>query len=329
MNILQCVVLGIAAISCNSNEAPVFESNVPVQAEDGGYLFAHMTDDNYGSIFYSVSKDAYNWETLNDGRSVLPAYYGHPDICKGRDGYYMISVKKGTGIPLLWHSTDLVTWTSTKLAKSIFNKIKDLYGYTNEETYYGAPKMFYDEPSDQYIITWHAGLTGDDADTFEWDSKRTFYILTKDFKTFTDPKFLFAFTGDDEDMATIDVIIRRSGDSYYAIMKDERTQEAAPETGKTIRIAKSPGLTGPYANPGERITDLERWHEAPIIVPTVNGDGFFLFTENYPYQYDMFEAESLEGPWKERYFAGPKARHGCIVRVNETEYQGILKAFKK
>ena len=43
----------------------------------------------------------------------------------------------------------------------------------------------------------------------------------------------------------------------------------------------------------------------------------------------MFEAESLEGPWKERYFAGPKARHGCIVRVNETEYQGILKAFKK
>ena len=260
---------------------------------------------------------------------MLPAYCGHPDICKGRDGYYMISVKKGSGIPLLWHSTDLVNWQYTKLAKSIFNKIKELYGHVNEETYYGAPKMFYDEPSDQYMITWHAGKTGNDSDTGEWETKRTFYILTKDFKSFSDPKLLFNFTGSDENMATIDVIIRHSGDSYYAIFKDERTQEVAPETGKTIRIAKAPALTGPYANPGPRITDLARWHEAPIIVPTVDGKGFYLFTENYPLQYDMFEAQSLDGPWTERYFAGPKARHGCMVRVNETEYQAIINAYKR
>ena len=192
---------------------------------------------------------------------------------------------------------NVVNWEYTKLAKSIFNKIKELYGHVNEETYYGAPKMFYDEPSDQYMITWHAGKTGNDSDTGEWETKRTFYILTKDFKSFSDPKLLFNFTGSDESMATIDVIIRHSGDSYYAIFKDERTQEVAPETGKTIRIAKAPALTGPYANPGARITDLARWHEAPIIVPTVDGKGFYLFTENYPLQYDMFEAQSLDGPW--------------------------------
>lgn len=329
MNMFGCLLLGLATMGCNSDEDPTPVPEKPVEATDGGYLFAHMTDDNYGSLFYSVSRDAYNWETLNDGRTVLPAYCGHPDICKGRDGYYMISVKKGSGIPLLWHSTDLVNWEYTKLAKSIFNKIKELYGHVNEETYYGAPKMFYDQPSDQYMITWHAGKTGNDSDTGEWETKRTFYILTKDFKSFSDPKLLFNFTGSDENMATIDVIIRHSGDSYYAIFKDERTQDVAPETGKTIRIAKAPALTGPYANPGPRITDLDRWHEAPIVVPTVDGKGFYLFTENYPLQYDMFEAQSLDGPWTERYFAGPKARHGCMVRVNETEYQAIINAYKR
>ena len=329
MNLLSGLLLAILSVGCDSSKEESLAPAGPVVATDGGYLFAHMTDDNYGALYYSVSRDAYNWETINDGRVILPPYFGHPDICKGRDAYYMISVKKGTGIPLLWRSADLVTWESTKLAKSIFNKITELHGYVNEETYYGAPKIFFDAASDRYIITWHAGKTGNDGDAYEWDTKRTFYILTSDFKTFSDPQKLFDFTGSDRDMATIDVIIRRQGDIYYAIMKDERTQEAAPETGKTIRIAKSENLTGPYSNPGPRITPLDRWHEAPIIVPTVDDTGFYLFTENYPHQYDMFEAPSLDGPWAERSFAGPKARHGCMLRVNETEYQAILNAYKK
>lgn len=331
MNFLICLLTTFLAWGCSNDDNKTL-SNEPLVATDGGYLFAHMTDDNYGCLFYSVSRDAYHWETLNDSRIILPAYYGHPDICKGKDGvYYMIGVKRNTGIPILWYSDDLVNWQSKKLAKSIFNKIADLHGYKNEETYYGAPKMFYDEESDRYIITWHAGLTGNDGVNDEWDSKRTFYILTSDFKTFTDPQFLFHFTGDDKDMATIDVIIRKIDGVYYAIMKDERTQEKAPETGKTIRIAKSQALTGPYSNPGTRITPLDPWHEAPIVVPTVDGNGFFLFTESYmrtPKQFDMYETSSLEGTWKARYFEGPEARHGCMIRVNEVQYQAILDAYK-
>ena len=47
---------------------------------------------------------------------------------------------------------------------------------------------------------------------------------------------------------------------------------------------------------------------------------------------------SMDGPWKERTFSGPNvkdgtdrpgARHGCIVKVNETVYQALLKAYKK
>jgi len=52
----------------------------------------------------------------------------------------------------------------------------------------------------------------------------------------------------------------------------------------------------------------------------------------------LFQSTSMDGPWKERTFSGPNvkdgtdrpgARHGCIVKVNETVYQALLKAYKK
>ena len=291
----------------------------------GGYLFAHMTHADYGSLFYSISRDGYTWETLNNGRTVLPAFVGHPDICKGRNGiYYMISVKKDAGIPLLWSSTDLLTWKSTALPKSIFNRISAAYGYKNEETYYGAPKMFYDESTDQYIITWHAGVTGNDGDPNEWASKRTFYILTSDFRTFSPPKFLFAFNGSDANMATIDVIIRKFGDTYYAFMKDERTSDVSPSTAKTIRIATSKQLTGPYGNPGNPITPLSPGHEAHTIVSNINGGGYFLYAEDYnSHTYHLFEAASLDNTWVQRDFNAPEARHGCVIEISDSEYQAL------
>ena len=86
------------------------------------------------------------------------------------------------------------------------------------------------------------------TDKDDWDSMRTLYVLTKDFETYTEPQKLFNFTGTDENMAIIDAIIRKVNGVYYAILKDERDPAVAPETGKTVRIATSSNLTGPYTN---------------------------------------------------------------------------------
>ena len=55
MNIFGCLLLGLATMGCNSDEDPTPVPEKPVEATDGGYLFAHMTDDNYGSLFYSAT----------------------------------------------------------------------------------------------------------------------------------------------------------------------------------------------------------------------------------------------------------------------------------
>lgn len=122
--------------------------------------------------------------------------------------------------------------------------------------------MFYDKDSEQYIISWHAC---NDPDKDDWDSMRTLYVLTKDFETYTEPQKLFNFTGTDENMAIIDAIIRKVNGVYYAIMKDERDPAVAPETGKTVRIATSSNLTGPYTNPGAPVTPNDMMREAPIL----------------------------------------------------------------
>ena len=208
---------------------------------NGGYLFVHMTDQNYGRMFYSVSRDGLVWETLNDGKVILETYLGHPTLTRGGDGkYYMIGVSTGKTphYPVLWFSDDLVVWGHRDLSPDIFDV--SAFNYKNDTYYYGAPKVWYDSASGRYIITWHAGITGVDNAQEEWESKRTFYILTEDFETFTPADRLFDFTGDDADMATIDTIIEKEGDTYYAIIKDERWPDKCP-TGKTIRIASSSG----------------------------------------------------------------------------------------
>lgn len=293
---------------------------------NGGYLFVHMTDQNYGRMFYSVSRDGLVWETLNGGKVILETYLGHPTLTRGGDGkYYMIGVSTGQTphYPILWFSDDLVVWGHRDLSPDIFDV--SAFDYKNDTYYYGAPKVWYDSASGRYIITWHAGITGVDNAQEEWESKRTFYILTEDFETFTPADRLFDFTGDDADMATIDTIIEKEGDTYYAIIKDERWPDKCP-TGKTIRIASSSSLTGPYTNPGPPVTPS--WREAPTIVRSPDGQGWYLYTEQYPTAYELYKCSSLAGSmWSQVAFTPPVARHGWVMRIDETQYQAIVDAY--
>ena len=151
----------------------------------------------------------------------------------------------------------------------IFNRSNAQGFYTTY--YWGAPKMFYDKDSEQYIISWHAC---NDPDKDDWDSMRTLYVLTKDFETYTEPQKLFNFTGTDENPAV------------------------APETGKTVRIATSSNLTGPYTNPGAPVTPNDMMREAPIFIERPNHSGWFIYAESYaakPYGYHLFQSTSMDG----------------------------------
>ncbi len=301
--------------SCENTEKPNGE---------GGYLFAHMRSTDYGSLYYSISRDGKNWEQLNDSSRVDSLYRGHPDICKGADGnYYMIGAEQSPDRPALWSSKDLVTWRLEKhLPESLF--LDNGTGHTANPAWFGAPKLFYDENSGNYLLSWHAPKNGIEAGDNWWKSMRTFYTLTPDFASFTTPERLFHFTEKDENMATIDAIVRKVGSTYFAIIKDERWPEDTPN-GKTIRIATSAQLVGPYRNPGRPQTP--NWYEAPSVVPKLNGNGWNIYAESYPSRYILFEADSLHGSWTAVDTNLEGVRHGCVLRINEAQYHTLTTQF--
>ncbi|WP_319503305.1 DJ-1/PfpI family protein [uncultured Draconibacterium sp.] len=294
-------------------------------AKLAGYLFAHMTKEDYGHLYYSISEDGLNWTLLNEGKRINEAYRGHPDICKGHDGrYYQIGVEENTGRPILWSSDDLLEWKEEMdLPCDVFEKN---LGHKANASWYGAPKMYYDEATSKYIITWHCpkeGIAREDASNY-WCSMRTFFVTTSDLKSFSSAKRLFDF-----EMGTIDVIIRKEGELYYAIIKDECEANEFWPTGKSVRICVSEKLEGPYSYPGDKVSPSYR--EAPTVIHKKDG-GWLMYFEQYPgVQYEAVQAPSLMGPWYDVYTMKIKipdeCRHGCMIPLTANQYNAILKKY--
>lgn len=331
------LLFGLGFSACGKNEKQGGSSGgggkVDPYEGQGGYLFAHTgTGSNYYKLFYALSRDGITWTALKRGESPMTTYRGFPYITRDDDGiFWLIGTSSGSTphFPIVWWSEDLITWKHKDLPTSILDLPE---GYENDTNSYGAMKIFYDSPSKQFIITWHAeesGLSGN----ARWESMRTFYILTKDFVTFTPAARLFSFTGADENMAQIDASIHYSDGKYYAVIKDERWPEHA-STGKTVRIAQSSSLIGPWTNPGASVTPS--WREAPTLVKSPDGAYWYMYVEDYTvHKYELYRSSSItnESLWEKVESMTPppgdNCRHGCIIRVDDDVYRKLRDTYDK
>ena len=124
--------------------------------------------------------------------------------------------------------------------------------------------------------------------------------------------------------------MRREGDRYYAILKDERFPSFDCPTGKAIRICSSAALLGPYGEPSPRITP--NFREAPTLIPKLDGSGWYLYYEQYPgVSYGCSTAPSIDGPWHDLYWqqydVPADARHGSMIPITQGEHDAIVAAF--
>ncbi|MEH0156389.1 hypothetical protein V6R21_19735 [Limibacter armeniacum] len=310
----------------------------PGQVKNGkpvheAYLFAHMTHADYGRLYYSVSLDGLHWKQLNSGKRVFEGYKGHPDICKGHDGRYYIAGNESDASPdiNIWVSEDLVEW---KKHSTYTPDLKKTPNYKPLQRI-GAPKLYYDQPSAQYVMTWHTPHkegTKKDPERY-WASQRTLYVTSKDLVNFSDtPQKLLPW-----DMGTIDVSIRKIGEKYYTIIKDEAYPTLDWPTGKTIRIASSDNLFGPYEHLSDPISP--NFREAPMLIPSPDGKVWYLYYEQYPgVSYGLSVSSKLEGPWHQisgytffadwdKYSFPSKVRHGCMITISKAEYDKLVNAF--
>lgn len=313
---------------------PPGQASKPGDVKNEAYLFAHMTHADYGRLYYSVSTDGLHWTLLNGGKRVFDSYKGHPDICKGHDNRYYIVGNNSDDDPQIrfWVSDNLIDW---KEFGNYTPNLKSTPGYSEAMQRIGAPKLFFDKASLQYLLSWHTphkNGTREDAEIY-WASQRTLYVLSNDLKTFSPtPQNLF-----DWNIGTIDVIIRKEGENYYAILKDEAYPTLYWVTGKTIRIARSNNLTGPYSEPSLPVSP--NFREAPTIIPSPNGKAWYLYYEQYPgVSYGLSISDNLNGPWYQasgytffsnwdKYSLPSRVRHGCMISISRDEYNTLIAKF--
>ena len=272
---------------------------------------------------------------LNGGKRVFQEYRGHADITRGPENHYYLVGNRGDDKPDInfWVSEDLINW---KKHGDFIPDLKSVPDYPKALPRIGAPKLFFDKESAQFLLTWHTthDLGKTDLPEPYWAGQRTLYVTSTDLKTFSHPpRKLFQWN-----MATIDTIVRREGNLYYAIIKDERYPTIDWPTGKTIRICSAPNLLGPYTEPDQPISPSFR--EAPTLIPSPNGKAWYLYYEQYPgVAYGLSVALSLKGPWVQiagnqrpdwnKFSLPPKVRHGSMIPISRRQYDALLASFPK
>lgn len=286
-------------------------------APDAGYAAAYFTSDGDEKIYQAATSgnDFFTFSPVNGGNPVITSTADtkglrDPYILRSKDGdkYYMVAtdlcISCGTGwgpaqsngsLKIeVWESTDLVNWTRTNGQNTGITINQPAAGMT------WAPEAYWDDALQSYVVFFASRLYSDATHTnSDKLYARMFYVLTRDFQTFTYPPATWQDTG----YARIDSTVTKIGDYYYRFTKNEESGAAGTlEAGKDIFLERSRVLTAPTtqsswtADPDTtwqltdtRMTSLETGQagEGPEIIklnegdPHNAGDGYVFLVDNY------------------------------------------------
>ncbi|SJZ75569.1 F5/8 type C domain-containing protein [Chitinophaga eiseniae] len=279
-------------------------------------LFSYFTG-QAGGAHLALSTDGQHWKELNAGRPVITPQAGpeklmrDPSIHQGRDGIYRMvwtTGWKGKSIGYA-ESSDLIHWEQQK-AIEVGKNIDS----TNN---CWAPEIYFNDLKGEYMIYWSSNIG-------PWKKKdsegRIYYVTTKDFKVFSEPKILFrngspagGAPGND---GPIDAFILKDKNKYILFYKKDdnsRVPNIYYRTGKTPE-----GSWGKESGPIRPSTG----DEGPSVLKI--GDWYCMFTD--PFESDnayVFVSKNLKD-WQ-RKVTDLKMSHGTVLEISKETAVRLLK----
>lgn len=348
------------------------EETVTQREDTTEYLFATFKNDNGArgqQIWFSVSEDGNFWTDLNDDKAVLSV----SDATEGDKGVrdpFLIRSPEGNHFYLI--ATDLCigsgngthSWDTAQNAATCSRSIRiwesdDLVHFSEpwlaeigvkDSCFTWAPEAIWDEESEQYMVYWSAGGTLDPEDKASTRQNRTWYCMTKDFRTFTEPQL---FTSSVNGKGMIDMsIIAVGNNTYYRISSS--TPDILLEKSTTGLFGEwsvvsslqnlgfsygaagneTPDITiveGPEIfkyNKDDSIKDsngtvLDTWG---VLVDNYGGKGYFPLVTTDLGCTIPFGTEGSAWSVTDYDFCSRK-RHGTILPITRSEYEAILAAY--
>ena len=300
------------------------------------YLFVHFREKTFPDgeqVYFSLSRDGFTWEALNEGRPILWAYYGDHGVrdmtivrdrktgkfhifatdlslSYGMRGKYQHSWENirrhGSRDLGHWVSEDLVHWSE-----------ENMITVGDEGTgCVWAPDVILDPESGEYLLHWSSAHQSND-----YGPMGIWYSRTRDFEHFSAPRPLYY----KEDCGVIDSAMYEEDGKFYLFVKSEKNPEQ-------VILLTADRVTGPFRrveafDGAMSILDSGK-HEAPTAVRLDDGR-WCLFLDYYgkpgaAQGYIPFVADSLaSGAFvrSDAAFHFPFGfKHGTILTITEEEY---------
>lgn len=290
----------------------------PALARDA-YLFAYFKDSGKSGVFFALSKDGYQWRTVNNGEAITKPEKADelmrdPHIAKGPDGVYHMIWTWGWKKLSIGHasSRDLAHWSEHQEIPMMTRTpgVKNIW----------APELYWDKAKRHWLLIWSSTVEGRFPQTQgqvnSSSNHRIYSLTTSDFKTFSEPKLFF-----DPGFPVIDGTIFQTGAKYRLVFKDERDVPAK----KYIQYAAGPSLEGPWTGISEPFT--EAWAEGPSVVKI--GGAYIVYYDHYrkPQQYRAMATRDWK-TWEDvtKLMILPAgARHGTFLKISSEEEKTIGK----
>lgn len=307
------------------------------------YLFVHfkekITPDGE-QVYFSVSKDGFNWSMLNKGEPVLTAEKGEKgcrdiEIVRLFDGSFVI-LTTDLSIAYRMDENYQVNWkevnsTGSKCLRMW--KTKDLINFSQEillpigTDSFGcmwAPEVYRDDENKEFLIHWGSTVKEDN-----YSHMSIYCSVTKDFESFTEPKMFFTKNNE-----ILDTHIRKIDGVYHMFYKNA-------EKPSMNMHATSDKLYGPYEHDKafeDYMATLERpgSYEAPTTLILPDGRwclmldffgcekekmGYVPFVSSKPGDSNFTVAkESFSFPYG--------FKHGGIIEITDEEYINITEYYK-
>jgi len=331
---LVAAVVLIAAACAGRGTRPASTGNAGAPAEQPrAFLFSYFTRNGEDGVHLAWSKDGITWSPLNNGRSVItPAVNGagrgwqewdntaalmrDPSILQGPDGLFHLvwTISWNDHAIGVAHSKDLIHWSEQTKVPVMEHEPTALNTW--------APDLFYDDAAKEFVIVWSSSIPGRFPATDSLAQKtsrgradhRLYFTTTKDFTSYSKAKLLY-----DGGFCAIDGTIRKEGDTYYLVMKDETFY---PER-RNLRVASAKHATGPYGPAGPAITGVHT--EGPSLLKS-NGWWYLYYDEYTKGKYGALRTHDFVTwqPFSDSLKAARGMRHGSAFLAPQSVLNGLL-----
>ncbi len=310
------------------------------------YLFVHFVGNestaDQEQIYFSISEDGTNWQTLNNNKPILKSTLGEqgvrdPHIIRGQNGdFYIVATDlsiyhrggwTAPQNPQTTGSQNIIVWKGTSLTDWSEASAIDV-GSSYHALDVWAPETIWDNVQNKYMVFW-ASIVGDKATgSTDW-IYRIYRSYTTDFEHFTEPEVYI-----ERKDSTIDTTFYydEANGTYYRFSKTEGNPYNWVYMEKGNSIDGDFEMVSTYRVDGKAYYEMGGY-EGPTLYQLNGQDKVCLLLDHYGASagYAPYETDDLAGgvftPGTAFNFNGVKFRHGSVIPITQAEYDQLNEAY--